>query len=232
MLAPRDSGDITDVYGTTGRWFATLVLALLAILVVVLFGWVAASIISLVRDDAEGRPLSAASALRAGRRERAGIVAAILLTLAALLMTGSLILIPLAGWLLSVCAAAPAAAVVEELPVREAFRRSAELTRGHRWRTLIVQTHAPGIGLALPGLVGALLLLLTGWPFWVSRADQRPARRRPPAGGIRRHDDAVLRPAAPCHGARAHSSGNPPVGTALVAVRSVLGRCHRESSRS
>ena len=197
LMAPRDSGSITDVYGTTGRWFATLVMAILAILVLVLFGWVAASVISLVRDDAEGRALSASSALRAGRHERAGIVAAILLTLAALLMTGSLIMIPLAGWFLSVYAAAPAAAVVEDLPVRAAFRRSAELTKGHRWRTLVIQSMLMAIGLALPGLVGALLLLLTGWPFWVTGLITLLLAARPAAGGVRRHDDAVLRPEAP-----------------------------------
>jgi hypothetical protein len=58
------------------------------------------------------------------------------------------------------------AAVVEDLPVRAAFRRSAQLTSGHRWRALAVQVLLLSIGLALAGLVGALLLLVTSFPFW------------------------------------------------------------------
>ena len=44
------------------------------------------------------------------------------------------------------------------------------MTKGHRWRTLLVQTPVLVIGVVLAGLVGAGLLLLTGWPFWVSKA--------------------------------------------------------------
>ena len=78
----------------------------------------AASVISLVRDDAQGRPLSAATALKAGLHEPAGILSMIGLLVAALVMTGSLILIPVAAWLVSCWAVAPAAAVIEGLPLR------------------------------------------------------------------------------------------------------------------
>ena len=168
LMAPRQSGEITDVYGTTGRGLATAALFLLAIVLIALAGWVAASVISLVRDDAQRRVLGAAAALKGGLHEPAGILSMIGLLVAALVMTGSLILIPVAAWVVSCWAVAPAAAVVEGLPLREAFRRSADLTRGHRWRTLIVQALLLVIGLGAAGLVGAVILLLTGWPFWVS----------------------------------------------------------------
>ena len=170
LLAPRPTGDLTDVYGETGRGVATVALFLVGILLVALAAWVAASVISLVRDDAQGRPLSAATALKAGLHEPAGILSMIGLLVAALVMTGSLLLIPVAAWLVSCWAVAPAAAVIEGLPLGAAFRRSAELTKGHRWRTLLVQTLLLLIGLGLAGLVGAVILLLTGWPFWVSTA--------------------------------------------------------------
>lgn len=170
LLAPRQSGEITDVYGTTGRGLATAALFLLAIVLVALAAWVAASVISLIRDDAQGRPLSASTALKAGLHEPAGVLSMIGLLVAALVMTGSLILIPVAAWVVSCWAVAPAAAVIEGLPLGVAFRRSAELTKGHRWRTLIVQTLLLVIGVVLAGLVGAVILLLTGWPFWVSTA--------------------------------------------------------------
>lgn len=48
-----------------------------------------------------------------------------------------------------------------------AFRRSAALTSRHRWRTLAVSVMLLLMGFSLAVLVGAILLLLTSWPFWV-----------------------------------------------------------------
>ena len=166
LLAPRPSTDITDVYSATGRWLAQLGLLVLAVVVIPLIGWVAASVIALVRDDSQGRPLSPRAALGAGWRQRSAILTALALLVVTSLMSGSLVLLPVAGWLVARWAVAPVAAVVEDLPVRAAFRRSAELTSGHRWRALAVQVLLLSIGLALAGLVGALLLLVTSWPFW------------------------------------------------------------------
>jgi hypothetical protein len=89
-------------------------------------------------------------------------------SLAAVLMAGSVVLLPVAGWFIAVFAPAPAAAVVEDLGVRAGFARSARLTKGRRWRTLLVQSMLMAIGLALAGLVGTVLLLLTAWPLWVN----------------------------------------------------------------
>jgi hypothetical protein len=168
LLAPRPSPDITDVGGETGRWLAQLALVLVALIGVVLVGWVAASIISLVRDDAEGQRPSARAALRVGWAQRSAMVTAIVLLGTTLLLTGSLVLIPVAAYLVARWAVAPAAAVVEALPVRAALRRSTELTSGHRWRALVVQTLLVFVGLSLAGLLGALLLIVTSWPFWVT----------------------------------------------------------------
>jgi hypothetical protein len=168
LLAPRPGTEITDIYSTAGRWLAQLGLVVVAVIVLLLIGWVAASVIALVRDDAEGRSPSPGAALRAGWRQRSAILAAIALLVATSLMTGSLVLLPVAGWLVSRWAVAPVAAVVEALPMREAFRRSAALTEGRRWRTLLLQVLLLVIGLVLAGLVGAVLLLVTSWPFWVT----------------------------------------------------------------
>jgi hypothetical protein len=167
-LAPTpDAGDIT---GVTASYSAMSGLVLLAasLVVVAVAGWVAASVIGLVRDDAEGRSLGAARALRVGFGERSGMAAAVAVSLAAVLMAGSVVLLPVAGWFIAVFAPAPAAAVVEGLGVRAAFARSASLTKGRRWRTLLIQSMLMAIGLALAGLVGTVLLLLTGWPLWVN----------------------------------------------------------------
>jgi MFS family permease len=155
------------VGGETGIWLAQLALVVVALIGVVLAGWVAASIISLVRDDVEGQRPSAREALRAGWAQRSAMVTAIVLLGTTLLLTGSLVLIPVAAFLVARWAVAPAAAVVEELPVRASLRRSAELTSGHRGRALLLQALLVFVGLSLLGLVGALLLIVTSWPFWV-----------------------------------------------------------------
>jgi hypothetical protein len=168
LLAPRASTDITDVDGEMGRGAAQLALLVVAVVAVLLIGWVAASIIALVRDDAQGRAPRPRAALTAGWQQRSAIVTAIALLAATLLMSGSVVLLPVAAWLVARWAVAPVAAVVEGLPVTAAFRRSAGLTSGHRGRTLGVQVLLMFVGLALAGLVGAILLLVTSWPFWVT----------------------------------------------------------------
>ena len=49
-----------------------------------------------------------------------------------------------------------------------AFRRSAALTRGRRWRAVFLSALLVWIGFAVPPAAGGILLLVTGWPFWVS----------------------------------------------------------------
>jgi hypothetical protein len=165
-LAPApDAGDIT---GVTASYSAMSGLVLLAgsLVAVVAAGWVATSVIGLVRDDADGRSLGVARALRVGIGERTGMAAAVAVSLA-FLMAGSVVLLPVVGWFIAVFAPAPAAAVVEDLGMRAAFLRSARLTKGRRWRTLLIQSMLMAIGLALAGLVGTVLLL-TGGPLWVT----------------------------------------------------------------
>lgn len=106
--------------------------------------------------------------MRQAARSRSGLWTTLLLYLAVSLLGGSVAPLPLAAWVLSRWAVAPAAAVIESLPVRQAFARSTRLTRGHRWRTLLLTGLLLVIGFSAVGTAGGLLLLVTGWPFWVS----------------------------------------------------------------
>ena len=77
----------------------------------------------------------------------------------------TLILIPLAIYLYTRWAVATPAAVVEDLRVGAAGKRSAELTRKRRWRALAIMLGSMLIA-GLPGpLVGAVLLLVTSFSF-------------------------------------------------------------------
>jgi hypothetical protein len=83
-------------------------------------------------------------------------------------LASSLFLLPVALLLISFWAVAMPAAVIEDLGFVAAFRRSVLLTRGRRWRAVFLSALLVWIGFSLPGLIGGLLLLVTGWPFWLT----------------------------------------------------------------
>ena len=83
-------------------------------------------------------------------------------------MSHSLLGLPVALLLIAFWAVAMPAAVIEGLGVVPAFRRSARLTKGRRWRAVFLSALLVWIGFSLPGALGGILLLLTGWPFWMS----------------------------------------------------------------
>lgn len=162
----RDPGDITGA-GLRPGWVASVVLALVALVVLAVTGWVVARVIGLVRDDADGRATGGRDGLRVAAHEWVAILTAALVLLAAGALTGTIVLIPLAAWGLGTYGIAPAVAVVEGASLGSAFRRSAQLTRQHRWRTLAVQATLLVMGTGIASVLGAGLLLATNWPFWV-----------------------------------------------------------------
>lgn len=168
LLAPRPSSDITDLTGTNGLWFDRLGAAAVTLLLLLLIGWMASAVIGVVRDTATGARTGARAALSRAWDDRPATLSMVLLVLVVVLMASSLFLLPVAGYLTARWAVAPAAAVVEGIGVTESLRRSAELSRHHRWRAFAIQVMLGTVGLIVPGLLGAVLLLATGWPFVVS----------------------------------------------------------------
>jgi len=83
-------------------------------------------------------------------------------------LASSLLLLPVALALISFFAVAMPAAVVEGLGFVAAFTRSARLTHGRHWRAIFLSVLLVWIGFSVPGIVGGLLLLITGWPFWIT----------------------------------------------------------------
>jgi len=117
---------------------------------------------------ARGHEVTGWGAIALTVRRPSGAFVQLLLFAAVTLLATSLWLLPLAVLLISLYAVAMPAAVIEDLGVRAAFRRSRMLTRGRRWRALLLSVVLVWIGFSLPGVVGGILLLLTGWPFWVT----------------------------------------------------------------
>lgn len=166
---PLPGASVTDINGISGRWAPFVGAVVLGVAVGLIGAWLLTSLIVVVREQADGHPeTSVTAALRETLRHRSGMWTSILLYLAVIGLASSLIFLPVALWLLSRWAVAPAAAVIEGLPIRAAFARSTALTKGHRWRTLFLSIFLRFIGFSLAGVIGALLLLLTNWPFLVS----------------------------------------------------------------
>jgi membrane protein implicated in regulation of membrane protease activity len=57
---------------------------------------------------------------------------------------------------------------LEDQGVRAGLRRSGELTKGRRVRSMLLGGFLVWLAFSLPSGVGAVVLLLTGWPFWVT----------------------------------------------------------------
>ncbi len=138
-----------------------LALAAVGVATVLLTSWSIAYSIALTRDlpDPEnGR-------LVRDRATRRGTWRSVLTYVVIVACTVTLILIPVAIYLYSRWAVATPASVVEDMPVGAAGQRSADLTKGRRWRALAIMIGVVLIASVPGALVGALLLLLTSLTF-------------------------------------------------------------------
>ncbi len=167
-LHRRPTGDLTDVNGLADDPVAAAlaILVSLALAPVIAVGLAATA--RVVDDLARGRTPRPWQAIAWCVRHPAGALAQLILLLVVTAMASSLVLVPLALWLIALFAVAMPAAVIERRRVVDAFRRSMALTRGRRWRAVFLSALLVWIGFSLPSALGGLLLLATGWPFWVT----------------------------------------------------------------
>jgi hypothetical protein len=121
--------------------------------------------IVLERDD-RGEPPSVRAAyagLRAAAPRLLGT--ALLIGIVALVLTLTLVGIPVVVWLLGRWAVAVQVAAIEGCGVRCALRRSRALTRGRWWRAVRVAALANAVGLVIGPVVGITLLFTTSLPL-------------------------------------------------------------------
>lgn len=168
VLLPRPSGNLADVDGATDAW-PQLAAGLVSVLIALPVTLVAVAAVAIgLRDACDGAAPSGWPTLGATLRRPGVPVTVALQWLVPVLLTATLLLLPLGLWLAARWAVAFPAAAFDDLRPGRALHRSAELTRGHRWRSLALT------GLALLGatwtgpVVGALVLLLTRSPFWAA----------------------------------------------------------------
>lgn len=167
-LHNRPSGDITDVNGLADTPIAVLAALLVSFVLAPLVAIAQAATSRVIDGIARDHRISGWAAIALAVRRPSGAVVQLLLFMVVTVLASSLLGLPLALLLIAIFVVAMPAAVIEGLGVRPAYRRSARLTKGRRWRAVILSTLLVWIGFSLPGALGGILLLVTGWPFWMS----------------------------------------------------------------
>ncbi len=169
-LRRRPTGDPVDVFGLTVHPGWALVALLMPLVVAPLVSWTMAATSAVVDGVAHDHRISGWSALALVLRRPAGLVGQLAMLVVSGVLLSSLWLIPLGLLVIAVWSVTMPAAVAERRGLVAAFRRSAQLTRGRRWRAVALSTALVWVGFSAPNLAGGLLLLLTGWPFWLTNA--------------------------------------------------------------
>ena len=161
LQRPAPTTDLTLVGAPDIGVFGWLILGLTGIGTVVLMAFAVAFAVGVTA----GLPDPDSSRLLRASATRRGTWRSILTYVVIAACTVTLILIPVAVYLYSRWAVAAPSALIEDLPVGAAGQRSADLTKGRRWRALAIAGGSTVIA-AVPGaLTGALLLLLTPLSF-------------------------------------------------------------------
>lgn len=167
-LHNRPSGDITDVNGLADTPIALLAALLVSFTLAPLVAIAQAATSRVVEGIARAHHISGWAAIALAVRRPSGAVVQLVLFIVVTVLASSLLGLPVALLLIAFFAVAMPAAVIEGLRVAPAYRRSARLTKGRRWRAVFLSALLVWIGFSLPGALGGILLLLTGWPFWMS----------------------------------------------------------------
>ena len=167
-LHRRPTGDLTDVNGLGDSGWAILLALLAAFALAPVVSVALAATCRIVEDLARRRRPHAWRAIGLAVRHPSGAIVQLVLFFVVTLLASSLFALPIALVLIAFWAVAMPAAVIEDRGVIAAFRRSTALTKGRRWRAVLLSALLVWIGFSVPGALGGLLLLVTGWPFWVS----------------------------------------------------------------
>jgi hypothetical protein len=167
-LHRRPTDDLGDVYGVFSSPWLIVVVTLLSLLLAPVVAVAQAATSRVVEGVAREHYVSGWAALAWAVRRPAAALVQLALFVAVTALASSLLLLPVALVAIAFFAVAMPAAMIEDRGFVDALRRSVTLTKGRRWRAVFLSAVLVWIGFSLPGIIGGILLLLTGWPFWVS----------------------------------------------------------------
>ncbi len=167
-LRSRPSGDITDVNGLTDSAVGVILAVLVAFALAPAVAIALSATCRVVEGIARDHRISGWSSIALAARRPSGALVQLVLLVTVSLLASSLVGLPVALLLIALWAVAMPAAVIEHLGVIGSLRRSTRLTKGRRWRAVFLSALLVWIGFSLPGVIGGLMLLVTGWPFWLT----------------------------------------------------------------
>ena len=168
LTRARPGEDLADINGfgdsVGGVGLALLVSFLL--LPVVAMGM--ATAVEITDAMAQHREIDAVTAFRRVLVHPGGWFVAIAVYVVVTLLAATWWLLPVALFLMASWAVAMPATELEDQGVRAGLHSSRLLTKGRRIPAMLVGGLLVWLGFSLPSGVGAILLLLTGWPFWIT----------------------------------------------------------------
>ncbi|HET7899665.1 MAG TPA: hypothetical protein VFL59_00655, partial [Candidatus Nanopelagicales bacterium] len=168
LVRARPGEDLTDVdgFGSDGLGIGLALLTSFLLLPIVAMAM--ATTVEIVDAMAKGDEIDSVTAFRRVLVHPGGWGVAIGVYIVVTLLATTWWLLPAALWLVSRWAIALPATELEDEGVRAGLRRSAELTTGRRVRSILVGGFLVWLAFSLPDGVGAIVLLVTGWPFFVT----------------------------------------------------------------
>ena len=168
LLRARPGEDLGDVNGI-GSNLLGLGLALVTSFVLLpVVAMAMATTVEIVDAISSGREIDAMTAFRRVLVHPGGWVVAISVYILVTLLASTWWLLPVSLWLLSRWTVALPATELEDQGIRAGLRRSSGLTKGRRIRSMLLGGFLVWLAFSLPSGVGAIVLLVTGWPFWVT----------------------------------------------------------------
>jgi hypothetical protein len=170
MLRSQPGADLTDVDGLTHNLLGIGGALAVQVLLLPLVAFAMAAVVEIVDGIATHREIDSLTAVGRVLVHPGGWVAAFTVYLVVAGLAVSFWLLPVGLYLMARWGVSLPATALEDRGVRNGLRTSARLTKGRRLRTALLLLFLVWVGFALPAGVGAIALLLTGWPFWVTNA--------------------------------------------------------------
>ena len=168
LVRARPGEDLTDVDGFGSDTLGIGLALVTSFLLLPVVAMAMATTVEIVDAMARDYEIDSITAFRRVLVHPGGWGVAIGVYIVVTLLATTWWLLPVALFVLARWAVALPATELEDQGVRRGLRRSAQLTKGHRIRAMLVGGFLVWLAFSLPDGVGAIVLLLTGWPFFVT----------------------------------------------------------------
>jgi hypothetical protein len=168
LLRARPGEDLGDVNGVESNLLGLGLALVVSFLLLPVVAMAMATTVEIVDAMARHSEIDARTAFRRVLVHPGGWVVAMSVYIVVTLLATTWWLLPVALWLLSRWTVAMPATELEDKGVRAGLRSSGVLTKGSRIRSMLLGGFLVWLAFSLPSGVGAIVLLLTGWPFWVT----------------------------------------------------------------